>query len=73
MVEHSVHHEAWRRRKPHRAPVLSGERLDDRLGYRVSVRVEREVAGVEIAHHGRWHSLLHEFRGRRQDKLSPLN
>jgi hypothetical protein len=37
---------------PHRASVLSGEGLDNRLGDRVKVLVEREVAAVEIAHLG---------------------
>src|SRR6516225_3570664 len=46
-------------RRPHRASALSGERFDHRLGDRVGVLVEREVAGVEIAQ-----------VGRRQDKRS---
>src|SRR5439155_18517180 len=37
-----------RRRRPHRASVLSGERLDDRIGDRVGVLVKHEVAAVEI-------------------------
>jgi hypothetical protein len=48
----------------HRASVLSGERLDDRLGDRVGVLVEREVAAVEIAHLRCRHIPLHGFRGR---------
>src|SRR2546426_990185 len=60
-------------RRPHRASVLSGERLDDRLGDRVGVLVEREVAAVEIAHLGLRHILLHEFRSRRHEErvISP--
>ena len=52
----------------HRASVLSGERLDDRFGDRVGVLVEHEMAAVEVTQVGRRHSLLHEFRRRRQDK-----
>ena len=53
-----------------RAPLFSclyGERLDDRLGDRVGIPVERELAAVEIAHLGRRHNSLHEFRACRQD------
>src|SRR4029077_8487786 len=59
--------------RSHRASVLAGERLDDRLGDRVGVLVEREVPAVEIAQSTRRQTLLHEFRGRRQDKrvISP--
>ena len=56
-----------------RASVLSGERLDDRLGDRVGVLVKHEVAAVEIAQLGGRHNLLHEFRGSGQDErvISP--
>src|SRR5438093_6562146 len=45
--------------------VLSGECLDNRLGDRVGVLVEHEVAAVEIAQLGHRHRVLHRFRGRR--------
>jgi hypothetical protein len=39
-------------RRTHRASALSAERLDDRLGNRVGVLIERKVAGVEIVQVG---------------------
>jgi hypothetical protein len=55
-------------RGPHRASVLSVERLDDHLGDRVGVLVEHEVTAVEILQVGRRHNLLHDFRTR----ISPV-
>ena len=43
-------------RGPHRASVLSVERLDDHLGDRVGVLVEHEVTAVEILQVGRRHT-----------------
>src|SRR5208283_3039102 len=45
-----------------------GECPDDRLGDRVGVLVEHEVAAVEIAQLGRWQNLLDEFRGHGQEE-----
>ena len=55
-------------RGPHRASVLSGERLDDHLGDRVAVLVEHEVTAVEILQVGCRHNLIHDFRTR----MSPV-
>src|SRR5260370_6030998 len=65
--------ESLSRERPHRASVLLGERLDDRVGDRVGVLVKHEVAAVEIAQFGGRHNLLHEFGGRWHDErvISP--
>ena len=48
--------------------MLTGERLDDRLGDCVGELAEHEVTAVEIAQLGRRHNLLPDFRIRQGDK-----